>query len=88
MQKYVAEIGMKRFDDPYWGPPELMTMRRPLYISDAQGKPSSDLFGSAAAGEHYPPCHSCALFRLCLSQKQTLWSSRKVKQQMIHFWMA
>ncbi len=75
VQQYVAEIGMKRFDDPYWGPPELMTMRRPIYISEVQGRPSSDLMGSAAAGKCSHQQQTARLFQqgISLLMKRAQW---------------
>ena len=52
LQDYIASIGMHRFDDPYWGRPEVMRMHRPVYLSDVEAKPSSDLLASASAGGH------------------------------------
>lgn len=48
--QYAASVGMARFDHPFWGRPEEMTMKRPVYLVDS-GKPSSDLLGGAAAGK-------------------------------------
>ena len=47
--QYAAAVGMARFDHPYWGRPEQMNVKRPVYLVDAT-KPSSDLLGGAAAG--------------------------------------
>ena len=54
MQAYVASVGMHRYDDPYWGRPEVMKMSRPVYLANAGTKPSSDLLGSASAGGLLP----------------------------------
>lgn len=69
--KYFGQVGKGNLDHPYWGPAEMMTMKRPSYFVDAH-HPGTDLTAETAA--------AMAAASIVFKESDSVYSAQLVKE--------